>query len=385
LIKANGKQRALDIFKEFYDVPLADLAQHSLTFWSDASNHAAILNYKSSSYGKQALAQLLLASMDTSTSSSISLKVSNPVLHNDGPYIWISYIQEVFPSKLLLTKTITNNITTLTLRSFNHDLGKYVTRLDHFTGFLPDDHCMDTCLEAFFREMNTHPNETVKSHFTRESVAYYNSTGYRPDINSLLSQAKELHRTLSNHLLPYNAPSPTPTSGSSTTSTDKPTILAMIANVLHQQQSQLENLQRQQHCFNRPTPSWFTQCPDNVREPKYHNGKCYYWCEPCGRYSNTHATEAIRDFRGHDPNFRPQRCQDQQQYQQTRNQHQQQQDRNTTASGHSSQASSDNNNQPRSFQAQLQDLNLVKNLLRNCGRAHEATQHLQQLNNRSDS
>jgi hypothetical protein len=193
LIKANGKQRALDIFKEFYDVPLADLAQHSLTFWSDASNHAAILNYKSSSYGKQALAQLLLASMDTSTSSSISLKLSNPVLHNDGPYIWILYIQEVFPSKLLLTKTITNNITTLTLRSFNNDLGQYIMSLDHFTGFLPDNHCMDTCLEAFFQEMNTHPNETVKSHFTCKSVAYYNSTGYHPDINSLLSQAKELH------------------------------------------------------------------------------------------------------------------------------------------------------------------------------------------------
>jgi hypothetical protein len=190
LIKANSKQQALNIFKEFYDVPLDDLEQHSLAFWSDANNHAAILNYKSSSYSKQAFAQLLLTSMDTPTSSSISLKLSNPVLHNDGPYIWILYIQEVFPSKLLLTKTITNNITTLTLRSFNNDLVQYVTSLDHFTGFLPDDHCMDTCLEAFFREMNTHPNKMVKSHFTRKSVAYYNLTGFHPNINSLFGTGK---------------------------------------------------------------------------------------------------------------------------------------------------------------------------------------------------
>jgi hypothetical protein len=142
-----------------------------------------------------------------------------------------------------LTKTITNNITTLTLHSFDNDLGQYVMSLDHFTGFLPDDHCMETSLEAFFREMNTHPNKTVKSHFTCESVAYYNSTGYRPNINSLLAQAKELHRTLSNSLLPYNAPTPAPAQRSTTDNPDEPTVLAMVTHVLQEQQSQIQRLQ----------------------------------------------------------------------------------------------------------------------------------------------
>jgi hypothetical protein len=247
---------------------------------------------------------------------------------------------------LLLTKTITNNITTLTLRSFNNDLGQYVTRLDHFTGFLPDNHCMDTCLEAFFQEMNTHPNETVKSHFTRESVAYYNSTGCRPDINSLLSQAKELHRTLSNNLLPYNAPSPTPTSGSSTTSTDEPTILAMVANVLHQQQSQIANLQRQHRQYNNP--SWFTQRPTNPREPRYYQGKWYYWCEPCARYSNIYATNAIGDFPGHDPNYVPQRWHynNNERRNQHGNQSNHQQQRDSTSTNSNQFQSSNDTNQP---------------------------------------
>jgi hypothetical protein len=160
----------------------------------------------------------------------------------------------------------------------------------------------------------------------------------------------------------------------------------MVANVLQQQQSQIENLQKQQHRFNRPSPSWFTQRPANVQEPKYYNGKWYYWCEPCGRYSNTHATEAIGDFWGHNHNYRPPRHQDRQHHQQHRHQHQQnqqQQDSTNTASGHNSQASSNNTNRPRSFHAAMQDLDTVKMILCNCVKGQFATQD--QTNEQQDT
>jgi hypothetical protein len=218
-------------------------------------------------------------------------------------------IHRFFPSAIVLRTTILDKMKNATLASHNNDLSAYCSTLWDMNAVVDTTSHSEELVKAFLTQTNTHPSDIIKNHFTHVGLQFFMNTGSQHLFESLLESADKLHTITTSPALPFAA--------STTTMHKSEQNIAALAGIVKDQSgsmkkivsalSQLDNKIKQGFSSarsntyrrdstkgkNLPKPTWISDAPSNTSEVKEFNGKPWFWCATCSKWSTTHCTNGM--------------------------------------------------------------------------------------------
>jgi hypothetical protein len=196
-----------------------------------------------------------------------------------------------------------------TLAAHNNDLSTYCSTLWDMNAVVDTTSHSEELVKAFLTQTNMHPSDIIKNHFTHIGLQFFMNTGSQRSFESLLESADRLHTIATSPALPFAA--------SSNTTTKHDQNIAALAGIVKDQSgsmkkivsalSQLDNKFKQGFASarsntnrrdsakgkNLPKPTWLSKAPSNTSEVKEFNGKPWFWCATCSKWSTTHCTNGM--------------------------------------------------------------------------------------------
>jgi hypothetical protein len=299
----------IDLFKDFEKIDIDDFKAWAHTVWLAPSATLESQDGQSTTYARKVFSEFLFGSMSPDLQKAIQNAIPTARLWNDGPFVWAVLIHRFFPSAIVLRTTILDKMKSATLASHNNDLSAYCSTLWDMNAVVDTTSHSEELVKAFLTQTNTHPSDIIKNHFNHVGLQFFMNTGSQKSFESLLESADRLHTITTSPALPFAA--------STNKATKNDQNIAALAGIVKDQSgsmkkivsalSQLDNKFKQgfssaRSSTNRrdsskgkalPKPTWISDAPSDTSEVKEFNGKPWFWCATCGRWSTTHSTNGM--------------------------------------------------------------------------------------------
>jgi hypothetical protein len=319
------QENKIDLFKDFERIDIDDLKAWAETVWNAPNATLESQDGQSPAYARKVFSEFLFGSMTPDLQKSIQNAITTARLWNDGPYVWATMIFRFFPSAVVLRTTILDKMKTITLADHKNDLSAYCAALLDMNAVIDTSSHSEELVKAFLTQTSMHPSDIIKNHFNYLGVQFFMNRDNRKSFESFLESADRLHTITTSPALPFAA------STDAHNKTDQN--IAALAGILKGQTgsmkkivsaiSQLDNKFKQQASFKgkqehqtsrelarqkamRLTPpSWMQEAPTDTSEVREFNGKAWYYCATCKRWSTTHSTDGTTHNGKSIPKHRP--------------------------------------------------------------------------------
>jgi hypothetical protein len=199
-----------------------------------------------------------------------------------------------------------------TLAEHNNDLSMYCATLLDMNAVVDTSSNLKELVNAFLTQTNLHPSDIVRNHFNDIGLKFFLKTSKYKSFPDILAKADRIHTLTTSKALPFAV--------SSSNSSKQDQNIAAMAGILKSQTgsmkklvaafSQLDNKVKQgltkkdgngsrnnkwqrRDNSSSPKPTWYTDAPSDPSEVKEFNGKPWFWCATCSRWSTTHSTNGM--------------------------------------------------------------------------------------------
>jgi hypothetical protein len=300
----------IDLFKDFEQIDIDALKAWATKVWNSPTATLESQDGHSSTYARKVFSEFIFASLVPELQKAVQNAIPVARLWNDGPYVWATLIHRFFPSAVVLRTTLLDKMKSATLAEHKHDLSTYCATLLDMNAVVDTSSHVEELVNAFLTQVNTHPSDIVRNHFNTIGIKFFLNKGKQKPFATILEAADRLHTLTTSPALPFAA--------TTTHSNKQDQNIAALAGILKGQTgsmkkivaalSQLDNKVKQgvtkpgtngrnkkdwQRTKNMPQPPWSTDAPSDPSEVKEFNGKPWFYCATCGRWSTTHSTNGM--------------------------------------------------------------------------------------------
>ena len=158
----------VDILVDLHALTTQQVREVAGLVWRDSNARSLALDGTSPVYARRAFATFLFSSMEPTLESAIQQAIQDSMLWADGPLVWMTLVNHLFPSSGVLRNKIRTSLEKLTLKSVEDHVPTFTTRYRETLPIVTEDNGVipDTVYDAFFRQMMTHPLQWLRTHFT---------------------------------------------------------------------------------------------------------------------------------------------------------------------------------------------------------------------------
>jgi hypothetical protein len=298
------------LFKDFEAIDIDAIKAWAQTVWNSPTATLDSQDGQSPTYARKVLSEFIFGSLEPDLQKAVQNAIPTARLWNDGPYVWATLIHRFFPSAVVLRTTILDKMKNATLADHKHDLSAYCATLLDMNAVIDTASHTEELVKAFLTQTNTHPSDIVRNHFNGLGVQFFMHKGKQESFETILEAADRLHTITTSPALPFAA--------TSTQSSKHEQNIAALAGIVKGQTgsmkkivaalSQIDNRVKQGYtksgtngrkksdwprAKNMPQPPWLTDVPTDPSEVKEFNGKPWFYCATCGKWSTTHSTNGM--------------------------------------------------------------------------------------------
>jgi hypothetical protein len=224
--------QSTDLLKKPFSVDVSAMKHIATTIWTSPHVMSKATNGKTEEFARRVFAKLLLSALDPDFKASILSRIGETegILANDGPFIYVLIVRELFPQESLFFIELRTHASNLESAKFK-DFQTFLNTLRDYAMMLPGAENQAALLPVLLRSINEQDSPLLRSHFHSVATDHYVFQKTSKSIEDYISEASRILSLSSNQLLAFSATQlpPAPPAHSKRPTSDAGDLLSMAA------------------------------------------------------------------------------------------------------------------------------------------------------------